>query len=82
MLNLTKSIQITGQSVIDGQQVVYMTANITTEGNQPANVNKSVMNQEIYSRNLKECRSDIKDFEAQVYKIEDEILGGKNSVNK
>ena len=77
MLNINKSIQLTGQSMIEGRQVIYMSAAITTEGNQAATISKTITDQETYSKNLKECRADIKDFEAQVYKIEDEVLGGK-----
>lgn len=76
MLNLTKSVTITGQSMIDGKQVVFMSANITTEGSQAPNVNKTIMDKELYTKNLKECRADIKAFEDKVYKIEDELLGG------
>lgn len=76
MLNLSKSINITGQSMINGTQVVFMSANITTEGGQAPTVNQSIMNLELYNANKEQCRKDIADFQTEVYKIQDSMTGG------
>lgn len=76
MLKTSKTINLTGQSMIGEKQVVYMNASISTDGNQNITVNKSIMDQALYSANKVEARQDISDFEDQVYLIEDDILGG------
>ena len=49
MLNLTKNVTLNGVITIDGTQVVYMTATINTDGGNGANVNKTIVNQELYN---------------------------------
>lgn len=73
MLNVNKNITLSGTSVIDGVQVAYMSASISTDGGNGANVNKTITNQEVYSANKTQVRADIAEFEAKVYEIEDEI---------
>ena len=76
MLKTNQNITLTGISEIEGQQAVYMSASIGTDGTN-ANVNKTVTNQELYNANKVECRKDIADFETAVYAIEDSItIGG------
>lgn len=77
MLNVNKNITLSGTSVIDGVQVAYMSANISTDGGSGANVNSTITNQEIYNSNKAQVRADIKAFEEEVYKIEDELLSAK-----
>jgi hypothetical protein len=74
MLNTNKNITLSGTSVIDGVQVVYMSASISTDGGNGANVNKTITNQEVYNANKVQVRADIKAFEEEVYKIEDEMM--------
>lgn len=73
MLKVNKNITLNGTSEIDGQVVVYMSASIGTDGNTNANINKSIANQELYNSNKTSVRADMKQFEDEVYKIEDEI---------
>lgn len=73
MLTVNKNITLNGISVIDGVQVAYMSASISTDGGNGANVNKTITNQEVYSVNKTQVRADIAEFEAKVYEIEDEI---------
>lgn len=72
MLNINKNITLSGTSVIDGVQVAYMSASISTDGGNGANVNKTITNQELYNANKVQVRADIAEFEKEVYKIEDE----------
>ncbi|WP_200886407.1 hypothetical protein [Terrisporobacter othiniensis] len=60
-------------SEIEGQVAVYMSTSIGTDGNKNANINKSIANQELYNSNKTSVRADMKQFEDEVYKIEDEI---------
>lgn len=73
MLKTNKNINLSGESIIDGVQVAYMSANISTDGGNGANVNKTITNQEVYNANKVQVRADIKAFEDEVYKIEDEL---------
>ena len=73
MLKTNKNITLNGVSVIDGIQVVYMNATISTDGGNGANVNKTIANQEVYVTNKVQVRADIAEFEAKVYEVEDEL---------
>lgn len=73
MLNVSKNITLSGTSVIEGVQVAYMSASISTDGGNGANVNKTITNQEVYNANKVDVRADIAEFENKVYEIEDEL---------
>ena len=77
MLNINKNITLSGTSVIDGVQVMYMSASISTDGGNGANVNTTITNQEVYNANKVQVRADKAEFEQEVYKIEDELLEAK-----
>ena len=72
MLELNKNISLTGTSIIEGVQVAYMNATISSDGG-GANVNKTITNQEVYNANKVQVRADIAAFEQEVYKVEDEL---------
>ena len=80
MLNLTKNVTLNGVITIDGTQVVYMTATINTDGGNGANVNKTIVNQELYNSNKVEVRADMSKFEDEVYDIEDEMMAASQPV--
>lgn len=71
MLKINKNITLNGQSEIGEKQVVYMSANISTDGNSNVNINTSIADEILYSANKEECRKDIAEFQAEVYKIQD-----------
>ncbi len=73
MLNINKTINLTGSSTVDGQVVVYMNASISTDGTTNANINKNVTNKELYDANKETVREDMKQFETEVYKVEDSL---------
>ena len=79
MLNINKSTTLNATSDIDGAQVAYMSATISSE-NGSANISKSITNQTLYNANKSEVRKDMSDFEEEVYKIEDEMLNSNNEV--
>ncbi|MGL4571977.1 MAG: hypothetical protein ACRCVJ_13030 [Clostridium sp.] len=72
MLKVNKNITLNGTSEVNGVQVVYMSASISTDGNN-ANINKNITNQEVYNANKSEVRKDMAEFEDAVYLVEDEL---------
>jgi len=73
MIKINKNITLSGTSEIEGKQVDYMSATISTNGGSGANINKNITNQELYKANKEQVRADIAEFEKEVYKIEDEL---------
>ena len=69
-----KSISITGESKINGQQVIYLNADVTTDSAGNTNINQSITDQNLYRQNRVECRKDVDDFQERVWAIEDELL--------
>lgn len=80
MLKVNKNITITGQSIIDNQQVAFMNATISTDGRSNVNITKNVVNQELYNTNKDTIRKDMSDFEVEVYKVQDDITSTSNEV--
>ena len=73
MLQSTKSITLSGYSIVNGVQAIFMTASIKSDGRCDG-PSKTILNQTTYSANKVECRKDIADFEAKVYELEDSIV--------
>ena len=73
MLEVNKNITLTGISKIDGVQVAYMSASISTDGGNGANVNETITNQEVYNANKAQVRADIAEFKNKVYEMEDQL---------
>ena len=75
MLKLTKSITLNGNSEIDGQPVVNLSATIP-DNTGVGNINQYIQNAELYEKNKAAVRKDIADFQTAVYDVEDEIILG------
>lgn len=73
-LQITKSTAVNGLSQIEGQTVVYLSANVSGETAGNSTITQSIQNQELYAANRTACRKDIADFQEAVYVIEDEFL--------
>ena len=73
-LEVKKSISLTGQSNINGQQAVYLNADVTTDSAGNTTINQSIVDQNLYRQNRVECRKDIDDFREKVWAVEDELL--------
>ena len=73
MLNVNKSITITGSSKVthnDSEVIaVQLHANISEQGN--SNINSVIVNKEAYEANKDACRADIDEFTLMVREIED-----------
>lgn len=50
-----------------------MSASISTDGGNGANVNETITNQEVYNANKAQVRADIAEFKNKVYEMEDEL---------
>lgn len=72
MLQKTKQITVTGNSIINGQPVVNITATIPSD-TCVANINQYVHDSELYEENKTEVRKDLREFTDLVYEIEDEL---------
>lgn len=74
MLQITKSTSLVGESKIDGGVVIALNADITAENIGNTFVRQSILNQEKYNANRRECRKDISDFQDKVFEIEDQFI--------
>lgn len=74
MLKTNKSVLLTGTVEIDGQQAVYLNANITTETAGNTSANQSITNDALYKANLRQCRADITAFTDLLWAEEDRII--------
>ncbi|MGY5268763.1 hypothetical protein [Paraclostridium bifermentans] len=73
MLNTTKMISINGESKIGGTIVANMYATLSTTGVGNENINKTILNQELYNSNKAEVRKDMIDFEDLIYSEQDKL---------
>lgn len=71
-LETRKQITLTGNSIINGQPVMNMSATIPSDTG-IGNINQYVQNAELYDANKAQVRRDVAEFTAKVYEIEDEI---------
>ena len=73
-LETKKSISITGESKINGQSVIYLSANVTTDSAGNTSINQTINNQDLYRQNRVECRKDVEDFQGKAWAVEDDLL--------
>ena len=71
MLDVKQSINLTGNSKIDGKVAMYMNANIAKDSKTSSS--SAVMDQALYDANKKECRKDLADFQDAIYDVEDAL---------
>lgn len=70
MLKATRSIKITANSMINGTQAMYMSADLTTDGKVTSST--SIQNVDLYEANKTECRADLEEFQQMIYDLEDQ----------
>lgn len=80
MLQTTKSVTISGQSIIENEgvqsTVVVMNANISENG-EYSSASRTIQNKELYIANKAVCKEDISKFDDMV----DEYVGGSDNEN-
>lgn len=74
MLKTTKSITLNGTSTIGGQQVVYLSAVISSEDGGNSNSNQVITSEALYIANKSEVRKDIASFQEKMYEIQDSLV--------
>lgn len=73
-LTVKKSSTLSGESRIDNQIVMTMTAEISSNTLGNSYVRTAITNQDLYALNRVQCRKDAADFQEKVYLIEDKFI--------
>lgn len=79
MLKITKSRSLQGTIEIEGVAVVQLSASITIDSSDftiynNGGVNRTILNTDLYRKNISTIRQEIAEFEDEVYLMEDEML--------
>ena len=69
MLKTKSVLSINGESKIENQNVVYMTATINSDET-GTSISKTIVNKELYNANKDSIREEMNDFENYVYSME------------
>ena len=79
MLKITKSRSLQGTIEIEGVPVVKLSASITIDPDDFAvynngEVNRTILDTDLFRKNISTIRQEIAEFEDEVYLMEDEML--------
>ena len=79
MLKITKNRTLNGTIEIEGVPVVQLSASITIDPSDftiynSGGVNRTILNTDLYRKNISTIRQEIAEFEDEVYLMEDEML--------
>ncbi|KAB1959119.1 hypothetical protein F8243_04490 [Lactobacillus johnsonii] len=80
MLRTSKSIAISGRSMVDDKQVATFNANIY-EANASGgsdNINMIITDRNLYDANKVTVRKDLQDFQTKVWSAQDEVMAGSD----
>ena len=69
MLKTKSVLSINGESKIEDQNVVYMTATINSDET-GTSISKTIINKELYNANKDDVRKEMNEFENYVYNME------------
>ena len=72
MLNITKSINLNGESKIGDVTVAYLSASVSSNSN--TTITKNIVSQELYQINKEVIKKDMSEFETKVYSLVDELV--------
>lgn len=67
MLSITKTTNLSGTSVINGQSVMTMYASVPENGS--LTISQTVTNKELYLANQTQCDNDYENFKLEVNKL-------------
>ena len=76
MLRTSKSIAISGRSMVEDKQVATFNANIY-EANASGgsdNINMIITDRDLYDKNKSAVRKDLQDFQAKVWSSQDDVM--------
>lgn len=74
MINMTKKIELTGYSVIDGVNVEFHLAKINSDNPNKIEISSSILDTAMYKANRTQCRADEAEFEDVAYELQDELI--------
>ena len=79
MLKITKNRTLNGTIEIEGVAVVQLSASITVDDSNlnyynNGGVSRTILNTDLYRKNISTIRQEIAEFEDEVYLMEDEML--------
>ena len=79
MLKITKNRSLQGTIEIEGVPVVQLSASITIDPDDftiynNGGVNRTILDTDLYRKNISTIRQEIAEFEDEVYLMEDEML--------
>ena len=79
MLKITKSRNLQGTIEIEGMPVVQLSASITIDPSDftiynNGGVSRTILNTDLYRKNISTIRQEIAEFEEEVYLMEDKLL--------
>ena len=80
MLKTSKSIAISGRSMVDDKQVATFNANIY-EANVSGgsdNINMIITDRDLYDANKTVVRKDLQDFQTKLWTAQDEVMAGSD----
>lgn len=77
MLNMKKSITLTGESMIDGVQAEGYSATINSENPEDITFSSWQTDKALYKANRVQCRKDAAEFEDAAYTLQDELIAEK-----
>lgn len=80
-LTTSKSINLSGQSVINGVTVETYTASCSEANPKTMYIQQSTTKQELRKENRTQCRKDRDDFEELAYAMQDEMIANKGQVD-
>ena len=76
-LTTSKSINLSGQSVINGVTVETYTASLSETNPENMYIQQSTTNQALRKANRTQCRKDRDDFEELAYAMQDKMIANK-----
>ena len=80
MLKTSKSIAISGRSMVDDKQVATFNANIyeAYASGGSDNINMIFNDRNLYDANKVTVRKDLQDFQTKVWSAQDEVMAGRD----
>ena len=73
-LTTSRSISLSGQSIINGITVETYNASVSETNPESMYINQSTVNHEMRKANRAQCRKDRDEYEELAYSIQDEII--------
>lgn len=76
MLKTSKSIAISGRSMVEDKQVATFNANIyeTNTSGGSDNINMIITDRDLYGANKTTVRKDLQDFQSKVWSAQDKVM--------